>query len=313
MKIYLFDAWKLKFMKPVLEHWRAQGHEVQHDIWWSPDRVEWSELSYFYPVQHNLKRASTEMQKPPGARVVAEAVDVDIYHTAGWKGIDWSFVDVLVCMSTHMIDFMRRNGLPDSVKVIHVPGGVDLDKWTLRTGPQGYNVAWVGHYWIAKNLFGALQIFNQLIQQDRGNPWRLFVRAQKWSPNWWQAHCEAYLADNPRLAERVTLVEQRVPDLNTWLDDKDFLLSTSFKEAFGYVIAEAAAKGIRPVIEFTNGVRDIWPDEWVFSTHNEAVRYLTSDIWYTSHDIRDYIVEHYPLSQRLEMLDEICFGDLKNV
>jgi len=176
-----------------------------------------------------------------------------------------------------------------------------------------------GRHWIAKNLLGALMIFNELITRDRDNPWHLFVRADKWSPNWWKENCLAYLADNPQLAEQTTFVKQRVPDLNTWLDDKDFLLQTSFKEAFGYVVAESAAKGIRPVVQFTNGARDIWPRDWIFSTHKEAIyrfigRYRPFERqWYTKKGIRSYIAERYPLSQRLEMLDEICFGDLKNV
>lgn len=314
MKIYLFDSWKLKFMRPVLEHWKAQGHEVQNHIWWGPDRTEWCQIAYFFPMDNNLRQAS-KLPKPDNTRVIVEAVDVDIYHGAGWRKIDWDYVDVLVSMSKHMIDYMHRNGLPDSVKVVHVPGGVDLDRWTLRTGPQGYNVVWLGaRHWIAKNLFGALQIFNQLIIQDGENPWRLFVRADKWSPNWWKEHCLAYLEDNPHLAERVTLVKQRVPDLNAWLDDKDFLLQTSFKEAFGYVVAESAAKGIRPVIQFTKGVRDIWPNHWIFSTHGQAVQHFRlKEHKEERGQNRTYIAEHYPLSQRLEMLDEICFGDLANV
>jgi len=310
MKIYLFDSWKLKFMRPVYEHWLAQGHEVQQGIWWGPKHTDWCQVAYFYPADNNLRQAA-KLPKPEDTRVVVEAVDVDIYHGAGWRNIDWSYVDVLVCMSKHMIDYMRRNGLPDSVEVVHVPGGVDLDKWTLRTGPRGYNVAWVGgRHWIAKNLFGALQIFNQLIIQDRKHPWHLFVRADKWSPNWWKEHCLAYLADNPHLAERVTFVKQRVPDLNAWLDDKDFLISTSFKEAFGYNIAEAAAKGIRPVVQFTNGVRDIWPEGWIFDIHADAIEYFEGKHKWTRQEVRDYIAKYYPLSQRLEMLDEICFGGL---
>ncbi|NIV40758.1 MAG: hypothetical protein GWN58_68580, partial [Anaerolineae bacterium] len=56
MKIWLFDSWKLKFMRPVLDHWRALGHDVKHDIWWGPERVEEADLCYFYPVENNLKR-----------------------------------------------------------------------------------------------------------------------------------------------------------------------------------------------------------------------------------------------------------------
>ena len=291
-------------MCSVREHWEELGHEVRHDIWWGPERVDEADLCYFYPVQDNLKKAS-KTDKPPGKRIIAEAVDADIW--GGWfRSINWDWVDALVSMSKHMIDFMRPK-LPDSLPVHHVPGGVDLDAWTMRRdATRNYNIAWVGRYWIAKNLFGALQIFNALIRCDPGNPWRLFVRAEKWSPNWWRENCLAYLRANPRLAERVTFIEERIPDLNEWLEDKSYIFSTSFKEAFGYSIAEGAAKGLRPVIQQSNGALDIWPREWIFDTHRQAVDMFLGCCT-NPEEYRAVIEQRYPLSQRLALLDEICF------
>lgn len=309
MKIYLFDSWKLKFCRPLLDHWRALGHDVNTGIWWGPDLVPHDGLAYFYPIDNNLCRASNEQPKPPGTCVIAEAVDADIYG-GHWQKVNWNWVDALVTMSEHMLRWMREHppGLPDNLPIHIIPGGVDLDAWTMRREPvRGYNIAWVGHYWIAKNLFGALQVFNELIRRDPDHPWRLYVRGQKWSPNWWQAHCDGYLAQNPALAERVTFTSQWVPDLNEWLEDKHYLLSTSFKEAFGYAIGEAAAKGIRPVLQATNGIRDIWPEEWVFDVHGQAVDMFLSNV-YEPKQYRAYIANRYPLSRRLAMLDEVCFG-----
>jgi hypothetical protein len=306
MKIFLCDPWKKKFTQPLIDHWIAQGHEVEHNIWWGPDRVEHADVAYFYAVENNLCRASNEQPKPPGTRIIAEAVDADIYG-GHWRKVNWDFVDALVCMSRHMIDYMRPH-LPESLPVHYVPGGVDLDKWTLRRDPsRNFNVAWVGHYWIAKNLFGALQVFRQLLRRDERNPWHLYVRGQKWSPNWWREHCLAYVEANPILKKRVTFVEKRVPDLNEWLEDKAYLLSTSFKEAFGYAVGEAAAKGIRPVLQFTNGIYDIWPAEWVFNTHVEAEMHFLASCCYNPEAYRRIVAERYPLSQRLEMLNRICF------
>ncbi|NIV40757.1 MAG: hypothetical protein GWN58_68575, partial [Anaerolineae bacterium] len=64
---------------------------------------------------------------------MAEAVDADIYG-GHWRKVNWDWVDTLVSMSQHMLDFMRPK-LPDSLDVRVVPGGVDLDKWTLRREP----------------------------------------------------------------------------------------------------------------------------------------------------------------------------------
>ena len=119
----------------------------------------------------------------------------------------------------------------------------------------------------------------------------------------------AYVKANSEFLDgRVTFVEKYVPDLNEWLEGKSYLLQTSFKEAFGYCVGESAAKGIRPVIQFTNGAYDIWPADWIFNTHLEAVMHFQASCCYHPEDYRAIIEERYPLSQRLEMLDEICFG-----
>jgi glycosyltransferase involved in cell wall biosynthesis len=308
VKIYLFDPWKYKFTRPLIAHWEKQGHEVEHGMWWGPDRVEGRDVAMFYACENNIKQASLTSEKPPDTRVIVEAVDADIYART-FRKVNWDYVDTLVSMSQHMIDYMRPH-LPDTLDVRHVPGGVDLDLWTMRREPErNYNIAWVGRYWIGKNVFGAFQILHELLLRDGDNPWRLYVRGKGWDPAWWEMHCKAYLKANPILTDRVTFVEEWIPDLNEWLEDKSYILSTSFKEAFGYAIAEAAAKGLRPVIQNSYGTLDIWPREWVFDTHSQAVRmFLDEDT--RPQEYRAVIEQCYPLAQRLALLDEICFGGL---
>ena len=300
MKICVIDSWG-KFMHGPIAHWRALGHEVRIEKHWAPERIEGADAVYFYPVEANLIHAA-RTPKPPGVRIVAEAVDIDIY--AGHPGaVNWDFVDALVVMAPHMLALLRdKVNLPDALPVHVVPGGVDLERWTLIERPRNYNIAWIGRKWIAKNLFGALQIFNQLIQVDPEHPWRLWCLGQRWHPEWWRRHCEAYLEANPALAKRVEFVE-RVDDVNGWLGAMSYLLQTSFKEAFGYIVAEAAAKGIRPVVQNTNGALATWPREWVFDTYAEAIEMLTNG--YDSRAIRGIIEERYPLAKRLAALDEI--------
>jgi hypothetical protein len=306
MKIAVFDSWQYKFTAPVIAHWQAQGHEVRAGLYWGPEIVEWADACLFYPCDNNLIQASKKSEKPPGTRIIVEAVDIDIY--AGHPGaVNWEYVDALVVMAQHTLDLLRtktklRPGLPVHI----VPGGVDLDRFTLRTGPRGYNVAWMGRLWIAKNVFGALQIFHQLMRADPAHPWRLFCLGHGYDPHWWRVHVESYLKANVALAQKVEFVN-RVEDVNEWLDDKDFLLQTSFKEAFGYVIGEAAAKGILPVIQNTNGMRDIWPTQWVFDTHAQAVEIMKMRAGYDRQEIRGVIENHYPLKNRLAALDALLF------
>ena len=303
MKIYVFDSWK-KFMGPVIEHWQALGHEVKTGIYWGPELTAWTDLAYFYPVDSNLLAASKQQEKPLNTRIVAEAVDIDIY--SGHPGaVQWQYVDALIFMALHMKELAdRKFNIPKTLPQYVVPGGIDIDKWTMRRdASRGYNVAWIGRLWIAKNVFGALQIFNQLIKTDPDNPWKLYLRGEKYDPLWWQRHVEAYIEASPELKARIEFVPY-IADLNEWLEDMDYLLQTSFKESFAYVVGESASKGIKPIIQMTTGVLSIWPSSWVFQTHDEAVQMFLKG--YEPETYRAYVADRYPLSRRLEMLDEIC-------
>lgn len=294
-------------MPPVAKYWREQGHDVTTDINWSAERTHGSDCVYFYAVENNLRAASRKDNKAPNTRIVVEAVDIDIY--AGMGGINWEYVDALIFMARHMKELGIKkmgNKIPEDLPIYIVPGGVDLDAWTYRRNPsRGYNVAWIGRKWIAKNIFGAIQIFNQLVKVDPGNPWKLFLRADPahFKQVWWGNHVHAYIKANDRLKGRIEWVPWQ-EDLNEWLESMSFLIQSSFKEALGYCVIESAAKGIRPIVQMTNGALDTWPSSWVFQTHDEAVDMFLGS--YEPETYRAYIGDMYPLSRRCEMLDEIC-------
>lgn len=303
MKIYVFDSWRWHWTETI-KALRELGHEVQTGIYWGPELVEWADVAIFHPVDNNLKQASLKQEKPKDTFVLAEAVDIDIYSNH-LGGINWDYVDHLAFMAKHMKEWAEAKvKLPDDLPRSILPGGIDLEHFRLRPTPRsGYNVAWIGRLWIAKNVFGALQVFNELLLQQPDKPWRLYLRGEKYHPTtWWQRQCETYIEANSLLAERIEFVP-RVDDIATWLDDKDYLLQTSHKEAFGYVVAQAAAKGIRPVVQMTTGALDIWPEEWIFQTHSQAVDMLTTN--YDPQEVRQVIVERYPLANRVSKLMEI--------
>lgn len=305
-RIQIIDGWG-KFWNGMAERWTEQGHEVRKGPYWGPELVEWSDYTVFHPCDNNLKQASLRQEKPKGTLIAAEAVDIDIYsHHLG--RVDWSFVDRLVFMGEHMRSFANEHygdkiaGVPQFT----IPGGVDMRRFTLqeRRG-SGYDVAWVGRLWIAKNVFGALQIFNQLLQADGGNPWRLWLRGDKYHPpDWWRRHVESYIKANPLLKERVTFTP-RAKNMNEWYEGKDYLLQTSFKEAFGYVVAEAAAKGIKPIVQMTTGADAIWPREWVFQTHADAVRMLLEGRGEPENYRRVLVDRGYTLADRVAAWNEV--------
>ncbi len=54
-------------------------------------------------------------------------------------------------------------------------------------------------------------------------------------------------------------------DIEEWLENKNYILSTSIHESFGYGIAEAMASGIKPVIHNFLFANQIWEREYLFN------------------------------------------------
>ncbi len=62
-----------------------------------------------------------------------------------------------------------------------------------------------------------------------------------------------------------------INEVDKFLEDKDYTLSTSIHESFGYNIAEAMARGIKPIIHNFDGAKSLWPSELIYNTIDEAV------------------------------------------
>ena len=127
---------------------------------------------------------------------------------------------------------------PDNVEIYHVPFGVDMDKWTYRERSGGKNIAFIAHRWSAKGL----PLLAQVMMRLRG--YKLHILGNKSSEKWLHAYWD-YIVDQVGFPVEET---EHTDSVNEWLDDKDYLIVTSQKEAFSYVAAEAAAKAAKDAI-----------------------------------------------------------------
>jgi len=70
-------------------------------------------------------------------------------------------------------------------------------------------------------------------------------------------------------------------NLDLWLEDKNYILSTSMREGCPNNVIEAMAKGIKPVVHNWPGAKEQF-GECVFNTIDEAVAMISSDSPYNS-------------------------------
>lgn len=102
-------------------------------------------------------------------------------------------------------------------------------------------------------------------------------------------------------------------EMNNWLEDKDYLLSTSTFESFGMNIAEAMAKGITPIIHHFKGATLFFPQEYIFNEISECGRIMSK--YNKQNELREYIIKNFSLSQqtaKIENLFQQVITDFKN-
>ncbi len=183
-----------------------------------------------------------------------------------------------------------------------------MQKWTLR--PQNAQqdspvrrIAYVvgdKRIWDVKRLDIAMQVLKDLMTSGQ-NVWQLHVRGTYSSHEQYNAYCR-YLEKDLKLDGHIFWYPDKIEDLNAWLDNKDYLLLPSTKEAFSYVTAQAMCKGIKPVINNWEGSKETW-GEFVSETQGQMLfKFLREP--YEPEKYRKFIVDNYNEERYFKELDE---------
>lgn len=295
-KIFCCSNWKQKFVGPIMEAWQEAGHEVEYRLGYDPELHEWSDVTFIDACDRNAQVASE--QRFPDTRTVVRAIDIECW-VGQPGGVRWKNMDGLIFGAKHIQDLVSSYVPFDNhphLEIAFIPFGVDLSKWTYRTRSHGPNVAYIAHRWSAKGLPLLLQVMHKLRPEYKfhflGDSSR-----EKWLHAYIDQMIEVFNLD-------VTFTE-RVDSVDEWLEDKNFLIVSSQKEAFSYVAAEAAAKGIKPVIHNFYGARHVWPPSWIWNTVEQAA-WMIDMAGYRSQAYRDYIEKYYSFTQMMYGINQIC-------
>jgi len=283
-----------QFTPPLVRGWLDKYHlrttpkvSLQDLLWADLVFVEWCDENLIYVSRRRCD-----------APVIARLWRYEAYSDFPNR-VCWDNVDRLVVPA----DFLRtwlcdRFDIPTPISVIHP--GLDLDRYAYRPRKRGPNVAVVSYLNPRKNLD---EIADVIVREPL-----VFHIAGRWQDPclerhfWWKIR---------RLgaADRVHFHGWQ-DDIDSWLDrvDANFLLSASWSESFGFAIAEAMAKGIRPVVKRFEGAEDLWHPDLLYDHPDELHRHFhIAD--YDSPSYRDFIADRYSLHRELAEYESL-FQDL---
>jgi len=302
------DENQLKFCGVLKKHWEDLGHEVKFEMGASEILFEWCDLYYVEWWTHNLHYLFNWHMEHPHVKkpkIVCRAIDWDV-----WMGlardqriIDW--VDTAISIAPHIKRKLEAEG-NFGKKLKLGPLGVDTSVYKFIDRPIGFNVVIPCNEidWHLKNVSEGMKIFALLKKTQPDKPWKLFIKG-KWTQSEYFRVFHLDLLKKLNIEEDTTIVSEHVSDYDAFLDQMDYCLVPSYKEAFSYVTAECASKGIKPILNWWYGAEELWPREWLYSSVDEAVEMFKP---YDRLTYSNYIKENHGLEKMLNLYDKIIFN-----
>lgn len=279
MKIAVFNPQMGRFMAEVVQEW-SKTHEVREERYYNPKNALWADVLFFFSVDNNIKSATDPGNailddannfQPwdlhdmdlTGKKIIVMPIDIEVWF-GHQHGVKWDVVTDVIFPVKHIRDMVEPI-LPDHIRKHDIKFGVDTDRFNYVDKPIGKKIAWVCEKWPTKGIDYMLQIMAMLPKDYELHTIGGWNDRHAWE--------KAYQVDFINRHKINFYDYEWVEDQNEWLADKDFILSTSKKEAFGYSIAEGMSKGLIPIIHRFYGCDDLWGVN-VWNTVDEAVQMI---------------------------------------
>jgi glycosyltransferase involved in cell wall biosynthesis len=302
-RIAFFCGPDRKFLPDIVDHFSKKTEEYEVRIFHSKrvkdftDMLAWSDASWFEWCDNLVVEAS---KLPKVCRLICRLHRYELF-TSMPSQVDWSKVDNLIITAHHVKDTlkMRIPDIDERVNVQIIYNGVNLKRFAYRERKKGFNIAYIGYLNFRKNPSLLLQCMRYLV--DREPRYVLHVAG-----SYQNMECELYIdqmVDNLDLRDNIVLYGW-IDDVNNWLEDKHFILSTSIHEGCPFGIMEAMATGLKPLIHNFYAAEELYPRKYIFNTIDEFVDMVTSDE-YDPAEYRKYIEDNYPLERQLDEIESI--------
>ncbi|ABR30380.1 glycosyltransferase [Thermosipho melanesiensis] len=211
------------------------------------------------------------------------------------KKINWKNIDKLIFVSEHIKDILKIHipNIENIVDIDIINNGINLENTKFSEKNKGFNIGVVANISHKKNPSMMLQIIKKLVEID--SKYKLHIAGE---------HLELrYMIYFQHMIKEMGLENNIIfygfiEDINEWLEDKNYILSTSIHEGHPLNIIESMAMGIKPVIHNYFGSKKQWPNELIFNTIDEAVDIILEED-YDSRKYRTFVEKNYDFKKEI--------------
>ncbi|WGG48089.1 glycosyltransferase [Rossellomorea sp. DA94] len=216
------------------------------------------------------------------------------------QSVNWENVNLTIFIAEHIREVFLENTDLDYSRTAIVPNEVDLGAYTFKERKPGYNIAFVGYINYKKGPMLLLHTFKSIWDTDKR--YKLFIAGQYQDLRdklyFDQMIVEMGMEDN-------VFFEGWQTDLDTWLEDKHYILCTSLLESQNVSVMQAMSKGIKPIIHNFVGAKNIYPSKFIWNTIDQAVSLTIDKEGYHSQNYREYIKLNYSLDSHITSIKKI--------
>ena len=260
--------------------------------------MKWSDISWF---EWCTGMAVEATRMPKVCNMIVRLHRYEAY--SDWPAkMRWENVDTLITVGNSFVkDALLRKvpALEARTNVVTISNGVNLEKFKFVERPRGKNLACIGYLNMRKNPMFLLQCMQKLHYIDP--QYKLYFAGI-----FQDVVLEQYVRYMVRALDIADVVffDGWQDDVNSWLQDKHYIVSTSVGESQGMGVLEGMACGLKPVIHNFPGADQIFPSECLFNISEEFCQQVCCER-YEPRRYRGFVEERYALRKQLSAINKL--------
>jgi len=265
------------------------------------DLMKWSDICWLEGCTDMAVEAS---MLPKVCKTVIRLHNDEAYDK--WPTqVQWENIDVLITRGNRLVKEALFKQVPDIKNrtwIIAIPNSVNLDKFKFIGPPKagrGKNLACVGNLDTKKNPMFLLQCMQKLHYIDR--EYKLFFAG-----SFQNLMLQQYIRHMVQALELIEVVffDGWQEDVNSWLQDKHYIVSCNIGQGQSMGLLEGMACGLKPVIHNFPGASEMFPPEFLFNISEEFCQRVLSD-QYEPEKYRRFVETNYPIKEHLSKINSI--------
>jgi glycosyltransferase involved in cell wall biosynthesis len=283
------------FLKPIVAE-LSKDHRtkvmITRNVAELEDGMRWADICWFEWCDALMVHAS----KLPIAlhkKIVCRLHSYEAFTSYIYQ-VNWSAVDRVIFVGQHIRNYVLGQVPQLRDHQCHViPNGIQMDRYTFRQRSPGFKIAYVGYINHKKGPMLLLHAFKAI--HDRDPRYQLHI-AGTFQDLRYQLYFKHMIAEWG--IEESVHFDGWQQDVGPYLDDKDYIISASPLESQQLSVMEAMAKGIKPLIHNFYGAKQVYRDDFIWSSIDDLVAQVTSGL-YDSALYREFVQAHYAFDQQI--------------